>query len=177
VRSIPAVRTAPQTQTWPRFLRRAVRSTTGLRGDDAFRALTLLCGLLVLAGVVGILGILLAQSRLSFAAFGWDFLGGQTWDPVAKNFGALPFVFGTLVTSAVAVVLAAPFGVAVALFLTEMAPRRLRVPLAFGAELLAAIPSVVYGLWGIFVLAPVLRSVVEPALGRFSFLPLLSGPA
>ncbi len=175
--SIPAVRSAPQTQAWPGFLRRAVKSTTGLRGDVAFRALTLLCGLLVLAAVVGILGTLLIQSRLSIAAFGWSFLGGQTWDPVAKHFGALTFVFGTIVTSAVAVVLAAPFGVAVALFLTEMAPRRLRVPLAFGAELLAAIPSVVYGLWGIFVLAPVLRSVVEPALGHFSFLPLFSGPA
>ncbi|MGI8916670.1 MAG: phosphate ABC transporter permease subunit PstC [Chloroflexota bacterium] len=174
--SIPAARAAPRAQALPGFLRRAVKSTTGLRGDVAFRALTLLSGLLVLVAVVGILGTLLIQSRLSFAAFGWNFLGGQTWDPVAKQFGALTFVFGTVVTSAVAVALAAPFGLAVALFLTEMAPRRLRVPLAFGAELLAAIPSVVYGLWGIFVLAPFLRSVVEPALGRFSFLPIFSGP-
>ena len=177
MRSIPATRAAPQAPATPGIWRRAVRSTTGLPGDVAFRVLTLLCGMLVLAAVVGILGTLLIQSRLSFAAFGWTFLGGQTWDPVAKQFGALPFIFGTVVTAAVAVVLAAPCGLAVALFLTEMAPRRLRMPLAFGAELLAAIPSVVYGLWGIFVLAPVLRSVVEPALGHFGFLPLFSGPA
>lgn len=157
-------------------LLRVTRSTTGLRGDNAFRGLTLVAALLILAIVLGIVIALLNESRLAMSAFGWGFVIGQNWDPVAQEFGALPFIYGTVVTSVVALALATPFGVAVALFLTELAPRRFRTVLGFGAELLAAIPSVVYGLWGIFVLAPFLQSVVEPALGHLSFIPLFAGP-
>lgn len=160
----------------PAALRGAVRAGTGSAGDVAFRAFTLACGLAIVAIVVAILGVLVARSGLSFAAAGWGFLAGRTWDPVSQRFGALPFIYGTVVTSVVALALATPVGLAVALFLTEVCPQRLRAPLAFLAELLAAIPSVVYGLWAIFVLVPVLRSVVEPALGHtLGFLPLFRG--
>ncbi len=157
-------------------LLKALRSTTGLAGDNIFRGLTLLAALLILAVVIGILSALLNESRLSMAAFGWSFVVGQDWDPVAKVFGALPFIYGTVVTSLIALALATPFGIAVAVFLTELAPRGSRRALSFGAELLAAIPSVVYGLWGIFVLAPFLQSVIEPGLGHFAFLPIFAGP-
>lgn len=145
-------------------------------GDAAFRALTLLCALAILASVLGIALLLALNSGPSFRAFGWGFLTARQWDPVAQRFGALTFIYGTLVTSLVALVLATPLGLAVALFLTEVCPPPLRAPLAFLAELLAAIPSVVYGLWGVFVLVPVLRSAVEPFLHRtLGFLPLFRG--
>ncbi len=105
------------------------------------------------------------------------FLTGQEWDPVSGVFGALPFVYGTVVTSVVAIALALPVSVGLALFLSEMGPPALRRPVSFAVETLAAIPSVVYGLWGLFVLVPVLRSPVEPFLGRWlGFLPLFKGP-
>jgi phosphate transport system permease protein len=105
------------------------------------------------------------------------FLTGQEWDPVSSSFGAAPFVYGTLVTSAVAIALALPISVGLAVFLVEMAPARLRPVVSFLIETLAAIPSVVYGLWGLFVLVPLLRGVVQPALKRsLGFLPLFQGP-
>ena len=111
--------------------------------------------------------------------FGLGFIGGTTWDPVAGQFGALPFIFGTLASSLLALLIAVPLSIGLAIFLTELAPRWLAAPIAFGTELLAAIPSVVYGLWGIFVLVPWLRSnVQQPLAGAFgdSF-PLFAGPA
>ena len=106
-----------------------------------------------------------------------SYLLGSDWDPVSGSFGALPFVYGTLVTSAVAIALALPVSVGLALFLSEMGPKRLRPVVGFAIETLAAIPSVVYGLWGLFVLVPLLRGTVEPLLGRFlGFLPLFRGP-
>ncbi|MBI5069449.1 MAG: phosphate ABC transporter permease subunit PstC [Deltaproteobacteria bacterium] len=108
---------------------------------------------------------------------GLGFLWRNDWDPVSGAFGALPFVYGTLVTSAVAIALALPVSVGLALFLSEMGPRRLRPVVSFAIEVLAAIPSVVYGLWGLFVLVPVLRDWVQPALARaLGFLPLFQGP-
>jgi len=105
------------------------------------------------------------------------FVTGSDWDPVAEHFGALPFLYGTVVTSAVALALALPVSVGLALFLAEMGPAFLRRPVSFAIETLAAIPSVVYGLWGLFVLVPVLRSPVEPFLARtLGFLPLFRGP-
>ncbi len=107
----------------------------------------------------------------------WRFLGGQEWDPVSGQFGALPFVYGTVVTSVLAIALALPVSVGLALFLGEMGPPALRRPVSFAVETLAAIPSVVYGLWGLFVLVPLLRHPVEPLLGRWlGFLPLFKGP-
>jgi len=146
-------------------------------GDRAFAVgLTLLGGSVLF--VVGV--IVLVCARLSAPAFAklgfFHFLAGTDWNPVEDSFGALPFVYGTLVTSAVAIVLAMPVAIGLALFLTEMSPARVRHVVSFFVEILAAIPSVVFGLWGLLVLVPILRDVVEPALGRwFGFVPLFSG--
>src|SRR5439155_305823 len=113
----------------------------------------------------------------SLRRFGWAFITTSNWDPVAEQFGALPFIFGTLVSSLLALLLAVPLGLGAAIYLAELAPRAVRPPVTFLVEMLAAIPSVVYGLWGIFVLAPWLRTWVQPALGHtLGFLPLFQGP-
>lgn len=150
----------------------------GRIGDRAFQALALGFALLVV-GLLTLLMLAVAQaSHLSIAKFGWGFLTGTDWDPVAEHFGAAPFVYGTIVTSALAVLLATPVALGVGLFLSEVAPGWLRVPVTFLVDLLAAIPSVVYGLWGIFVLAPWLRRAIQPWLGaHLGFLPLFKGPA
>jgi phosphate transport system permease protein len=124
----------------------------------------LLCALSIFAIVALIANELVMSSRLTLAKFGLKFFVGSAWDPVNENFGALPFVFGTIVSSVVALVLAVPLAVGVAIFLTEMCPKALRGILSFVTELLAAIPSVVYGLWAIFVLVPLLRGYVDPVL-------------
>jgi phosphate transport system permease protein len=151
---------------------------SGNLGDRAWGwGITLFGGsLLVVAGL-----ILLELGRV--AAPAWDHLGllkfllSSDWDPVQEKFGALPFIYGTLVTSGIALLLALPISVGLALFLSEMGPRALRVPVAYAIEVLAAIPSVIYGLWGLFVLVPWLRSSVEPFLGRtLGFLPFFQGP-
>src|SRR5262245_6361908 len=147
-------------------------------GDRAFATgITLLGGAVLL--VAGL--IVVACARLSAPAFAklgfFRFLGGSDWNPVEDSFGALPFIYGTLVTSAIALVLAMPVAIGLALFLTEMSPTRVQRVVSFLVELLAAIPSVVYGLWGLMVLVPILRDIVEPALQhRLGFLPLFSGP-
>lgn len=115
-------------------------------------------------------------SSLSIQKFGWSFLWQSTWDPVAEEFGALPFIYGTLITSAIALLIAIPVGLGVAIFLSELAPRWLSDPITFLVELLAAIPSVIYGLIGIFVLIPWMRNFLEPLLsGTLGFLPLFEG--
>jgi phosphate transport system permease protein len=128
--------------------------------------------------VVGLIVLELARvARPALAAGTMRFLFAQDWDPVAGSFGALPFIYGTVVTSLVAVVVAVPVAVGLALFLAEMGPQRLRPLVTFAVETLAAIPSVVYGLWGLFVLVPWLRDTVEPALqSTLGFLPLFQGP-
>jgi phosphate transport system permease protein len=147
-------------------------------GDRAFAVVVTLLGGSVLF-VVGL--IVLMCTRLSLPAFAklgfFHFLGGSDWNPVEDSFGALPFIYGTLVTSAIAVVLAVPVALGLALFLTEMSPDRVRRTVSFFVEILAAIPSVVFGLWGLLVLVPILRDTIEPALGRwFGWIPLFSGP-
>ena len=128
--------------------------------------------------VVGIFVLeLVVVARPALAAGVFRFLLETDWDPVSGSFGALPFIYGTLVTSAIALLMALPVSVGMALFLAEMGPPRLRPVVSFGIEILAAIPSVVYGLWGLFVMVPWLRSTVEPFLGRtLGFLPLFKGP-
>jgi phosphate transport system permease protein len=128
--------------------------------------------------IIGLIVVeLVKQSSLSLRAFGWKFFKSDTWDPVSGDFGALPFVYGTLVSSAVALVIAVPLAVGLALYLNEMCPRWLRSPLAFTTDLLAAIPSVIYGLWAIFVLAPILRTGVEPWLAKYlGWTGLFTGP-
>jgi phosphate transport system permease protein len=109
--------------------------------------------------------------------FGPGFVTHSAWDPVAENFGALPLIFGTLLSSALALLIAVPLSLGVAIFLTEFCPKPLRQPVAFMVELLAAIPSVVYGLWGIFVLVPILRKTLFPFLREtLGFLPFFQGP-
>jgi len=112
-------------------------------------------------------------------AFGVAFITSQEWNPVLRDFGGLPFLFGTVVSSLLALLLAVPLSVGLAIFLTELAPRWLAAPIAFATELLAAIPSVVYGLWGIFVLVPFLRfTIQEPLSRRFGeVIPFFEGPA
>jgi phosphate transport system permease protein len=145
--------------------------------DDAFKLLLLICAVSILVILSLICYELITQSHLSIVQFGFKFFLGQNWDPVAGDFGAFPFIYGTLVSSLIALILAVPLGLGVAVFLTEMCPRSLRGPLSFTTELLAAIPSVVYGLWAIFVLAPLVRSNVEPFLARYlGWTGFFSGP-
>lgn len=131
---------------------------------------------LFLAAVLGLFGELLWNSRLSISTFGFSFLWTSNWNPVTNQFGALTFVYGTIVSSAIAIILAGTAGVLAGAFLAEFCPLRLVQPLSFAIELLAAVPSVVYGLWGLFVLAPLMHDHLEPFLQRYlGFLPLFSG--
>src|SRR5213595_3703709 len=145
--------------------------------DRSFFAFILSCGLCVLALVGLIVYALITKSSLSWHAFGLKFFFRSEWDPVNEQFGALPFVYGTIVSSVVALAIAVPLAIGVAVFITEMSPRWLRGSLAFTTELLAAIPSVIYGLWAIFILVPLLRTYVQPFLARyFGWTGLFEGP-
>ena len=146
-------------------------------GDRIFKNLTLIFALSILGIALGIAYELFRNSSLARHAFGWAFLGKQIWDPVAENFGALPFIYGTLVSSLLALVIAVPLGVGVAIFLAELAPRRVSDVCSFLVELLAAIPSVVYGLIGIFVLVPFMRVHLQPWLIKsLGWTPFFKGP-
>jgi phosphate transport system permease protein len=137
---------------------------SGTFADNSFAAVMLLCACSIFAIVLFIFGILIIHSHQSLAAFGWKFFTRQAWDPVSGDFGALPFIYGTLATSLLALCMAVPLALGVAVFLTELCPRPLRAPISFLTELLAAIPSVVYGLWAVFVLVPLMRDVIGPFL-------------
>lgn len=155
--------------------RRAL-SPTGSMGDAVFRSILFLSALVVLLIVASMIVAMYSNSRLSINEFGWGFLTGREWNPVRHEFGALPFIYGTVMSSIIALIIAVPLSLGVAIFLVEQAPRSLARPVGFLVELLASIPSVVYGLWGIFVLAPFLREYVEPFLQRtFGWLPLFQG--
>ena len=146
-------------------------------GDRAFKWLTLLMALTVFALIV-LIGYELADgSRLALHKFGWHFLVSSNWDPVNEQYGALPFIFGTLVSSVIALFIAVPVSIATAVYLTELAPLWLRQPLIMFIELLAAVPSVILGLWGFYVMVPWLHSHLFPALRlTLGFLPLFQGP-
>lgn len=148
-----------------------------LSGDAAARAAALLFGLSILAITALIVYELWISSAMPRRKFGLAFLFTRVWDPVAGEFGALPFIYGTLVTSAVALLLAAPLGLGAAIFLAELAPPRISRALTFVVELLAAVPSVIFGLLGVFILAPFLRNTAQPFLqDTLGFLPLFQGP-
>ena len=134
--------------------------------DRVFAASVTGLALLVPATLGGIALLIVLDSLPTLGAFGLGFLITTRWDPVHAIFGAGAYLFGTIVTTAIAIVLAAPVAIGAAIFLTEYAPRRLRAPLAFLIELLAYIPSIVYGLWGLFVLVPFFRSEIDPFLQR-----------
>jgi len=146
-------------------------------GDPLFRLVSLIFALSVIGIAATIAVILYRDSAPARAAFGWSFLWTSTWDPVALRFGALPFVYGTLASTAIAIAIALPLGLGAAICLAELMPRRRADPLTFLSELLVAVPSVVYGLVAVFVLVPIMRdvqTVVQPVLG---FIPLFRGPA
>ncbi len=145
-------------------------------GDLGFRMGTGAFALALVLIVVAIGFELSRQSMLSIQKFGLNFWRTQTWDPVAGEFGALPFIWGTLYSSILALLIATPVALGIAVFISELAPARLRQPLVFLTELLAAIPSIVYGLWGIFVLVPAVRALEVAAPGWMRQLPLFSGP-
>jgi phosphate transport system permease protein len=146
-------------------------------GDAWFRALTRAAGATFLGLMLLLMSVLTITALPAVARFGWRFPFTSTWDPVAEQFGGLPFIYGTAVSSLLALLLAVPLAIGAAIYLVELAPAGLRAPIGFLIELLAAIPSVVYGLWGIFVLAPWLSHQLEPALGTWlGFLPLFQGP-
>jgi phosphate transport system permease protein len=173
----------------PVYARRPHRSralpsleTRAARGDRLFETAASALATTAPALLVAIAVLLLFDALPALQRFGLTFLTDSTWNPVGERFGAAAYVFGTVVTSLLAVLLAAPIGVGCALFIAEYAPAGLRAPASFLIELLAAIPSVIYGLWGFFVLAPVMRSAVEPFLkSTVGTLPvvgaLFSGPA
>jgi phosphate transport system permease protein len=154
-----------------------LHSSSGELADRTFSWAMLACAM----GVLGLLALIVYElvmgSQLSWHAFGWSFFWGRDWNPVEDHYGALPFVYGTLVSSLLALIIAVPLSIGVAVFTTEMCPKWLRGPLSFITELLAAIPSVIYGLWAIFVLVPLLRTYVQPFLARtLGWTGLFSGP-
>jgi phosphate transport system permease protein len=145
--------------------------------DLAFKWVAALAAATIVALIVLVGWQLYAGSRQSIAHFGLGFLWSSEWDPVQDKYGALPFIFGTLVSSLIALVIAVPLGVATALFLTELAPLKLRQPIVMAIEMLAAVPSVIFGLWGIFILIPWLRDHLFVWLKHtLGFLPLFQGP-
>lgn len=162
----------PTAKHWHRVL-----SPTGNTGDAIFRSLMLLAALFVVAIVLAMLVALTVEASESIRHFGFRFLTSRTWNPVRGDFGALPFIYGTIVSSLLALLISVPLSLGIAVFVVEQAPRYLARPIGFLVELLAAIPSVVYGLWGIFVLAPLLRVFVQPFLARWlGWMPLFQGP-
>jgi phosphate transport system permease protein len=145
-------------------------------GDLLFKNLTLLFAIIVFSLVFVMAYEMYKGSSLTIQKFGWKFLWTSTWDPVQEVYGAAPYIYGTIVSSLIALVLALPLSVGVSIFLSEMAPRWLERTTSFLVELLAAIPSIVYGLWGMFVLVPFVRRTIEPMLSEsLGFLPLFRG--
>ncbi len=160
----------------PRSVARAMAPPSRF-GDKAFEWLTLAMALAVVLLVILTGWQLWRGSSLAIQKFGFHFLTTSTWDPVAEQFGALPFIYGTLVSSLIALLIAVPLSIATAVYLTELAPLWLRQPLVSLIEMLAAIPSVILGLWGIFVMVPWLRDYPFPWLKRlFGWTPFFSGP-
>jgi len=145
--------------------------------DIVFRRILAVFPISILILVAGIFFQLFWSSLPSLKKFGFTFFYNSTWDPVAENFGALPFIYGTLVTSFVALLIAVPIGVGAAIYLAEYAPPKVSKAISILVDLLAAIPSVIYGLWGIFILVPFMRNCVQPFLGKYlGFLPFFQGP-
>jgi phosphate transport system permease protein len=160
----------------PRSVARAMAPPSRF-GDKAFEWLSLAMALAVVLLVILTGWQLWHGSALAIQKFGFHFLTTSTWDPVAEQFGALPFIYGTLVSSLIALLIAVPLSIATAVYLTELAPLWIRQPLVSLIEMLAAIPSVILGLWGIFVMIPWLRDYPFPLLKRlFGWTPFFSGP-
>jgi phosphate transport system permease protein len=144
-------------------------------GDAIFRALTRAASIMVLMILGGVIVSLLIGALPALSAFGFGFLIDQRWNPVTEKFGALPAIYGTLLTSFIAMLIAVPVGLMIAFFLTELCPNWLRRPVGIAIELLAGIPSIIYGIWGLFVFAPFLQQTLQPFLiTLFGNIPVLS---
>jgi phosphate transport system permease protein len=155
---------------------RARRNLTDRIGDPLLRGLSGLAAALAVAAIVGIVYEVIHIAWPAISAFGIGFVTTNDWNPVTENFGAAPFLYGTVVTSAIALLFAAPISIAISIYLTELAPSRLRRPVATLVDMLAAIPTVILGLWGILVLGPFMHDTIEPALQSvLGFLPIFSG--
>lgn len=172
--SSAASATGPVMSSWaPRDLLRRLRN-----GDEIAHLITLICASSILLVTSMLVYQLWINSLLPRHKFGWHFFATSVWDPIFEHFGALPFIYGTVVTSFLALLIAVPFGLGAAIFLSELAPRKLSDTFAFAIDLLAAVPSVIYGLLGIFIIVPFMRTVVEPSLRKtLGFLPFFQGPA
>ncbi len=155
-----------------------VMPAPGSRGPDiAFKWVAVFAAAMIVVLIVLVGWELYSGSRLAIAKYGPGFLWSSEWDPVLEKFGALPFIFGTLVSSLISLLIAVPLGVATALFLTELAPLKVRQPIIIAIEMLAAVPSVIFGLWGVFILIPWLRDSLFLWLKKsLGFLPLFQGP-
>jgi phosphate transport system permease protein len=144
-------------------------------GDRTFKTVTLLSAIAVLVLLAGVILALLHGSLPAWHAFGLDFLTSQSWNPVTEKFGALPAIYGTLVTSLIAMLIGVPVSLGIAFFLTEICPQRLRRTIGIAIELLAGIPSIIYGIWGLFIFAPWFQAHVQPLLiDTFAAVPLLN---
>jgi phosphate transport system permease protein len=173
--SDPAAPSGPET---PSPIRQFLSQRgSGKLADTTFAWLMTLCACSIFVIVICIASILVLRSHLTIVKFGWAFFKGRNWDPVSGDFGALPFIFGTLATSLLALLMAVPLALGVAIFLTELCPQPLRGPISFLTELLAAIPSVVYGLWAVFVLVPLVQDPIGPFLVKYlGWTGLFGGP-
>lgn len=142
--------------------------------DRRFQRFTQLAALLVVAIFAGIISSLVVGAWPAIKAFGWGFFNTSVWNPVTEKFGGFPMIYGTLVTSALAMLVAVPVGIGIAIFLTELCPRQLKRPIGIAIELLAGVPSIIYGIWGLFVFAPIFQSTVEPwIINLFANVPVL----
>lgn len=146
-------------------------------GDRIFSNLTLFFAFLVVGILIALVIVLNIRAIPAFKEFGWGFIGGTTWNPVTGVFGALPAIYGTLLSSIIGLIIAIPISIGASIFLIELSPNWLRAPVSFVIEMLAAIPSVIIGLWGIFVMVPFIKAPVETWLGStLNVIPLFQGP-
>ena len=153
------------------------KNSSTVNADTVFKWLTIVAALVVPIVIAGIFWELLSLSWLALKTFGWRFFITQTWNPVTQVFGAGSSIYGTVVSTLIAMALAVPMSIVIALFLVELAPPRLAKVVGTLIELLAAIPSIIYGMWGLFIFAPFMATYVQPFLGHyFGFLPLFEGP-
>jgi phosphate transport system permease protein len=157
------------------LLLRSARLRGSYRAERVFRSATLVCAVFVAVIFLGIIASLLEGAWPAIEAFGASFLFTEAWNPVTERFGALAPIYGTIMTSLIAMLISVPIGIGIAIFLTELCPRSLRRPIGIAVELLAGIPSIIYGIWGLFVLAPLLQQSVMPGvIATFEGVPLLS---
>ena len=173
---IGALETEPTISWWARFWRAFVHGREVNGPDRVFRIITAVFAAIAIITLAAMAWVMFKEAIPAMKQFGWRFITGLDWDPVQDSYGALPYIFGTVVSSILALLLAVPVALGIAIYLAELAPVWLKRPLGFTVELLAAIPSVIYGLWGVFALAPWLRDSIQPFFAKtLGFLPFFQG--